>query len=150
MEAAEALIAPSASAHRAAAADRAPPAPHLNQFPLGGEAREGVGGLSAPLRGALWGEGERGRHSPRANKGAALRARYRVPDRVGGLGDGSGEAGGASPGYQHLVPPRPLSGTCWAALIASIWHQDGQILTRPALRGSHRLIDVLKTGRNGP
>lgn len=63
MEAAEALIAPSASAQRAAAADRAPPAPHLNQFPLGGEAREGVGGLSAPLRGALWGEGERGRHS---------------------------------------------------------------------------------------
>ena len=96
------------------------------------------------------GEGGAGRHSPRANKGAALRARYRVPDRVGGLGDGSGEAGGASPGDQHLVPPRPLSGTCWAALIASIMAIDGQILTGSALRGSHRFTDIRKMGQKWP
>lgn len=51
-------------------------------FLPGAKPERGMGGVSEASGG---GRGS-GPPSPRANKGAALRARYRVPKRVGGLG----------------------------------------------------------------
>lgn len=79
---AEALVAPSASAAQRLPIERPLPPLWDTLFLPGAKPERGMGGVSEASGG---GRGS-GPPSPRANKGAALGARYRVPKRVGGLG----------------------------------------------------------------
>ena len=112
-------------------------------FLPGAKPERGMGGVSEASGGG------RGSGPPfaRANKGAALRARYRVPKRAGGLGDGSGEAGGASPEDQHLAPSRPRSA---GLLGGSLCLDNGPRWPNPHRLRAARLSSDHRHTQNGP
>lgn len=115
-------------------------------FPAGGEAREGDGGSERSER---RGKGERA-----ATRRARIKARplgRATAYPIGWAGWGRLRRGRWGLARRPASRPTwPLSGTCWAALSASIMVRDGQILTGSALLASHRHTDTHETGRNWP